>query len=57
MTYKISSYLYVPYFFTVDKEECDEYLETEVPEDDVEEITGRRRRNKTVKLRDYRSGK
>ena len=57
MTYSISSYLYVPYFFTVDKEECDEYLETEVPEDDVEEITGRRRRNKPAKLRDYRSGK
>ena len=57
MTYSISSYLCVPYFFTVDKEECDEFLETEVPEDDVEEITGRRRRNKPAKLRDYRSGK
>ena len=57
MTYSISSYLYVPYFFTVDKEECDEYLETEVPEDDVEEITGRRKRKTPAKLRDYRSGK
>ena len=33
------------------------YPGEEVPEDDAEEVTRRRQRNKPAKLRDYRSGK
>ena len=57
MTYSISGYICVPYFFTVNKKECDDYPGEEVPEDDAEEVTRRRQRNKPAKLRDYRSGK
>ena len=56
MTYSISGYICVPYFFTVNKKECDDYPGEEVPEDDTEEVTRRRQRNKPAKLRDYRSG-
>ena len=38
MTYSISGYICVPYFFTVNKKECDDYPGEEVPEDDAEEV-------------------
>ena len=57
ISYSISGYICVPYFFTVNKKECDDYPGEEVPEDDAEEVMRRRQRNKPAKLRDYRSGK